>query len=531
MSSTLAPSPLLGARKPRVELYPPHEKTFGPATVALTRRAGQDLDDWQSDSVDLMLGLRADEKWACPEFAEWVSRQNGKGGIGEARVMAGFFIVREKLMLWSAHEYKTAMEAFRRVDDLLRALGRPSGKNLIVVQDMPIWIRADDGTERPEIGDITFKVNNTNGEESFERLDTRQRLKFIARSKGSGRGFSGDLNIIDEAFAYTLTQQAALMPTLSARKNPQIVYLSSPPLDGESGDVMYNLRERAEAGGDDQLGYRDWGLAGDLSNLRVIDLGDRRNWAAANPAAGIRIAEESIAREFRSMSAADFARERLGVWPKRIGGTGGVIDAHLWAQLIDLESRRVGDVALAVDITPLRTHASIAMYGLRADGIGHVQVVTYGEGVDWVVAKLGALIEALNPVAIALDPKGGAGALLGELTTELALGGLGLREPKDPEHPERGDLALASAAEVAQATGQMIDACRQKKLRHVGQNELTSAVANAKTRPLADAVAWGRKQSDVDISPLVSVTLARWAYTTRINARPKAQELSGSLMA
>jgi hypothetical protein len=56
-------------------------------------------------------------------------------------------------------------------------------------------------------------------------------------------------------------------------------------------------------------------------------------------------------------------------------------------------------------------------------------------------------------------------------------------------------------------------------------------VANAKTRPLLDAVAWGRKQSDVDISPLVGVTLARWAYVTRINAKPKAQELTGSLMA
>jgi hypothetical protein len=115
--------------------------------------------------------------------------------------------------------------------------------------------------------------------------------------------------------------------------------------------------------------------------------------------------------------------------------------------------------------------------------------------------------------------------LLGELES------IGIRPPVDAEHPSRGDLALPMAHEVAQATGQFIDAVREKRLRHVGQPELTSAVANAKTRPLADAVAWGRKQSDVDISPLVSVTLARWAYTTRINARPKAQELSGSLMA
>jgi hypothetical protein len=197
----------------------------------------------------------------------------------------------------------------------------------------------------------------------------------------------------------------------------------------------------------------------------------------------------------------------------------------VWSELGDPESRRVGDVALAVDVTPLRTHATIAMYGVRADGIGHVQVVTYGEGVDWVVAKLAELKAVLDPVAIALDPKGGASSLLGEL--EAA----GITAPADPEHPARGDLALPLAHEVAQATGQFIDAVREKRLRHVGQPELSSAVANAKTRPLLDAVAWGRKQSDVDISPLVGVTLARWAYLIRINAKPKAQELSGSLMA
>lgn len=528
MLQTLAPSPLLGARKPRVELYPPHERTFGPAAVDLTRRAGQVLDGWQGDSLDLMLGLRADDKWACPEFAEWVSRQNGKGGIGEARVLAGFFIVHEKLMLWSAHEVKTALEAFRRVEDLLYGLGRPGGKNLIIVENMPVQVRNAAGEMVTELRDVPIKVSNTNGKESFERLDTRQRLMFIARSKGSGRGFSGDLNMIDEAFAYTLEQQAALMPTLSARKNPQLVYLSSPPLDGESAAVMFGLRERAEAGGDESLGYRDWGLGGDLSNLKVIDLGDRRNWAATNPAFGGRISEESVAREYRAMARVapeDFARERLGIWPRRIGGAGGVIDAQLWAKMIDEESRRSGDVALAVDVTPLRDHASISMYGLREDGLGHVQMVTYGEGVDWVVAKLVELKSVLDPIAIGLDPKGGAASLLGELEA------VGIKPPEDAEFPARGDLALPMVHEVAQATGQFIDACREKRLRHVSQAELTGAVANAKTRPLADAVAWGRKQSDVDISPLVSATLARWAFVTRINVKDRAVELTGSLMA
>jgi hypothetical protein len=504
-----------GARRPRVETHPPYERTYAPAAIELCRRAGQVLDPWQCDGLDVMLGLRHDDKWACFEYAEWVPRQNGKGALGEARVLTGFFILKERLLLWSAHEYKTALEAFRRIVGLVDELGERVSKNLIMVGGVPV------------------KVNNTNGEESLERLDTGQRIKFIARTAGSGRGFSGDVNVIDEAFAYTAIQQGALMPTLSAKPNPQLVYLSSPPLDGETGEVMYGLRRRAEAGGDDSLGYRDWGLAGDLSNLRVIDLADLRNAEASNPSMGMGVrangstgvTEETVLRELRSMSAEDFARERYGIWPLEIHGEGGVIDSRLWTDLSDPDSRRHGDVSIAVDVTPLRDHASVSIFGIREDGLEHTQTVAYGEGTDWVVGKVLELKTVLDPLAIVLDPKGAAGSLIGNLAA------VGIKIPEDPEFPERGDLALPTVNEVAAGVGQYIDAARQRRLRHTGQAHLTSAVSNAKTRPLGDAVAWGRKQSDVDISPLVSATLARWGWFVRQDIKDKVVELTGSLMA
>ncbi len=486
------------AAVPQARSVPPCIDTAGHEAIELAAQAGLILDPWQRQILIDGLGEREDGKWSAFEVALIVGRQNGKGSVLEARVLAGLALFDERLILWSAHETKTAFEGFRRMAALV------------------------EGNEdlRRRVAKITYGAG-------LEGIEFRNgaRLRFVARSKGSGRGFSSDLIILDEAYALTADQMAAMIPTLSSRPNPQIWYTSSPPLDGESGGQLYALRERAE-GGDRNLCWHDWGVQGvNLGELSKVDLDDRALWAATNPALGIRITEDFISRERATLSAEDFARERLGIWPRRISTEGGVIDAQLWAQLIDPESRRSGDVALAVDVTPLRTHASIAMFGVREDGHGHAQVVTYGEGVDWVVGKLAELVAVLDPVAIALDPKGGASSLLGELES------IGIRPPADAEHPARGDLALPMAHEVAQATGQFIDAVREKRLRHVGQPELTSAVANAKTRPLADAVAWGRKQSDVDISPLVSVTLARWAYTTRINARPKAEELTGSLMA
>jgi hypothetical protein len=43
--------------------------------------------------------------------------------------------------------------------------------------------------------------------------------------------------------------------------------------------------------------------------------------------------------------------------------------------------------------------------------------------------------------------------------------------------------------------------------------ELDSAIKGAAKRTLGEAWAWSRKSSDVDISPLVSVTLAFWGIT------------------
>jgi phage terminase large subunit-like protein len=171
----------------------------------------------------------------CFEYCELVARQNGKGAILEARALAGFLLLGEALIMWSAHEYKTAMESFRRMRSLLRRLGTPISDTLIL---LPADLLGHD---------VYVKVSNTNGDEGFERLDNEQRIKFVARSKGSGRGFTGDCVIIDEAFAYTQEQHEALAPTMSAMPNPQIIYTSSPPLWSSSRRCSPSLSPWAAA--------------------------------------------------------------------------------------------------------------------------------------------------------------------------------------------------------------------------------------------------------------------------------------------
>ncbi|WP_328465517.1 hypothetical protein OHA21_43795 [Actinoplanes sp. NBC_00393] len=488
----------LGSQTPRIASIPPYDVTMAPQVIDNAAKTGLVLDEWQRYVLTGGLGKDTAGEWTAKRASVWVPRQNGKGGIIEALELAWLFLWdTDELIIHSAHQHRTSQRAYVRMERLIR--------------------------RTPEFLERVKSFRQTNGEREIELYDGRV-MQYVTRSRSAVRGFSAPKVVLDEAQELDDDEMAAIGPTVSAMPWWQMWFFGTPPDDPAAW--VYGLKEDGESGAK-RLMHLDWGVAlpadapGTYAKAVDIELAYQ-----SNPALGVRITQDTVEDEYRpSGLGVKYPQERLGAWKPPARKAGGVIDPRVWSQIADKDSRRHGPVALAVDVTPMRTHASIAMYGVRADGLGHVQTVTYGEGVDWVVAKLAALVEALKPVAIGLDAKGGAGALLEEL--KLA----GITTPDDPEHPEVGDLAVPSVQEVAQATGQFIDAARQQKFRHVGGVELTSAVLNANTRPLADAVAWGRKQSDVDISPLVSATLARWAYVTRVNAKPKTQELVGSLMA
>lgn len=463
-------SPLRGATRPRVEVAPASEFSLGPPAVELAQRAGLVLDQWQRDALFLMLAVREDQRWACFEYVEMVARQNGKSaGLLAPRALAGLFLLGERLIMWSAHEYKTAMESFLLMRQLVGTL-------------------VEAGQIEPP------KVVNTNGEEGFE-LATGQRLKFIARSKGSGRGFSGDCNLIDEAFAYTPAQQAALMPTMNARPNPQIVYTSSPPLNSESGVPLFGLRARAEAGGDGSLGFRDWGLAGDLERVArgEVDLDDRVSWAATNPALGLRITEETIARNRRSLTVEDFAREILGIWPVPPEDSGRVIGRDDWNALADEDSQIVSPVVFALDANPSRTLGAIALAGRTAAGRTQVEVCDQRSGMGWIVPRCVELDAAHQPDAWLVDGQSPAASLVPELEDA----GLAVR--------------TVSTRELVQACGAFYDAVQgeQPRLVHLGDPVLDTAVDVGRKRDIGDGGwAWGRKNSEANIAPLVAATLA-----------------------
>lgn len=487
--SVSIPALLRNGRKPRVEVRPAGiVGTFGPEAVELGRRAGIEADGWQADALGLLLAFRADGMWACRDYCEWVARQNGKGTILELRVLASLFLLGDQMILWSAHEVKTAKKAAKRMRNLFGNLGTRFERR----GSEHYAIQLDDAH-------FTVKVGQTNGQESFEILETGQTVLFVARSKTSARGIDAvDLNIIDETFDYTFEQQDAIGPTQRAALNPQTIYTSSPPLNGVSGEVMHKLRKRAESDNPGRLGYRDFGAAGRLEDLRDLTplalaafLDDVERWANTNPALGSpRLSIEDMQNDRASMSETGFAREILGIWPKPLESEGGTIDRDAWAALFKGKSEMVGRVRFAVDVSPDRSRSTIAVAGRRADGLFHAEVIRNDAGTGWVVADVKKLTALWETGQVLLDPRSAAGGLIQSLT-------------------EAGvEVELVTSAEYGQATGAFIDLVTNAGLRHLDQAVLTTAVLGGHLRPLSDAFAWARKDTTVDITPLVASTLA-----------------------
>jgi phage terminase large subunit-like protein len=272
----------------------------GDRVADLAARAGLHLDDWERWVLDQGLGRAADGKWAAFETALIVARQNGKGAILEALELAALYLDNfgVDLILHSAHEFKTASEAFRRIQARIE--------------------------NHPQFSRRVRQVYLQRGAESIE-MRNGKRLRFIARSSGSGRGFSADLVILDEAYELGDTAMAALLPTLSARPNPQIWYTSTAGLPTSS--QLGLVRGRGLRGDDPSLAFMEWSV--DPDNYDPADL---QCWAQANPGLGIRITPEYIAKERAALAPDEFARERLSVgdYPAD-GGAWEVVSQGAWS--------------------------------------------------------------------------------------------------------------------------------------------------------------------------------------------------------
>lgn len=461
---------------PRVRSVPEYSFSSGVEAIELAESVGLKPDEWQRSAVMDILAEDGSGKWASFESGLIVPRQNGKGAVLEIVDLADMFLFsagqRDFLSIHTAHEFKTAQEAFRRV---------------------LFWVENNDWLRKR-----VDRIRTSHGEEGIELL-SGARLRFLARSNGSGRGFSCDRLTYDEAYDLPDETVAASLPTLSARPNPHVIYTSSAPTGSVKSHVLRRVmargrREPLEKGGpardqDPNLCYLEF------SADPKADLDDEQQWILANPGTEReRISVEFIRKERAAMSEVEFARERMGILDEHQGAT--VIDMDVWEVQGDVLSSVLDPVAFAIDVSPDSAWTSIAVCGRRADQNLHVEVVERKRGTGWVVDKIEELVASWSPLSVTLDAIGPSGALL-------------------PAFSERGiSVEVVSTTQYGQACALFKNSVDDQRLFHKAQTGLTAALEAGRKRPLGDAGLWGWHRRDTtDITPLVASTLAVFGFS------------------
>jgi hypothetical protein len=195
--------------------------------------------------------------------------------------------------------------------------------------------------------------------------------------------------------------------------------------------------------------------------------------------------------------------ELLGVgdWPRvDAEQDGAVISVRSWMGLFDPSSAPAGPLVFTFDVSADRSSACVSVAGKRADGDWHVEVVEHKPGTGWLKTFLPAAVAAQQPAGVFCDEKGPAADLIPEL------GEAGVR------------VKTIDGTEYAHACSGFFDAVDQRTVRHLGTAETVNAIKGAVKRKLGDRWAWDRSKASVDITPLVSQTIALWCLKNKVSS-------------
>lgn len=465
---------------------PPRDGSLVRAVEGVAAKVGRTLDPPQRQAIDVLTSSWRSGKPATLEAAIIAPRQNLKTYCLENIVLARLTAPGPPaLVVWSAHEVATAQETFRTFIDLAERFA---------------WL-----------GEKVSRVSRSPGRESIE-FEGKRRLRFRARIKTGGRGLSGDLIVLDEAFALEPAHMGSLLPILSTRKRAQVIYGSSAPL--ATSATLRGVMERGREGGPGAPAYVEHKAPGSFGEPGCVEsdcyhkpgtvgcaLDDEANWLAANCAAPGRISLDYIRAERLALTPLEFARERLSWGEDAAGASDPPFTLSQFELLTDPESRTVGPVALAAFISPDRDAWAIGVAGRRADGLVHIGLGGVGSGGPALAQRL---IEVRSEVALRriVDDKASREAIAGDDWTVGPIAGL-LRDA--------GCQPLVwSATEVRMACAALKDAVIDRQVRHSGRSELLAAVKGAVPRNLANGWVYDYKKS-ADVPPLMAVVLAHRA--------------------
>ena len=344
-----------------------------------------------------------------------------------------------------------------------------------------------------------YRLRKSQGSEGIHKRRGSSRFQLFAPTPTALHSTNVDTATVDEAWAADLELgeaiEGGITPAQLTRPWRQTLIVSAGgTIESTWFDRWLETGERGVEG----VALFDYGAD---ATAPGYDPGDPAVWRQAHPTAGIAFPLEVLAAEYalaeQRGTVAEFERAYLNVWPRP--------SSALLAAGLDLEQWRAAaapDVApvpaaLAVDVAADRSSAALAVAGAHPDDPTRiaVEILDHRRGLDWLA---GAVADARGRYR--------APVVADSLVAASIIAELKRRRVKvDP----------IGASDHARACSMFVDRLAWRTLTHRSQGVLDEAILGARRRPLGDAWLWSRRNSAIDISPLVAATLAVFAAVTK----------------
>lgn len=447
-------APKKGSQKPTAKVVLPYKKSLGGDAVKLYNSTGKKAQVWQADLLKCMMAENKDGKWVHTRFGYSVPRRNGKNEVVAARELWG--LKNGEKIAHTAHRTKTSRTGWLRLCDLL------------------------------DKAQVPYKSIRAEGREQITLKENGATIEFRTRSSKGGLGEGFDLLVIDEAQEYTDDQESALKYVVSDSKNPQTIFLGTPPTPISSGTVFTKFRRDTLAGAKVNAGWMSWEVTDEK------DPRDKKSWYLTNPSLGSILTERAILDEVGE-DVIDFNIQRLGLWIRY--NQKSAISKNEWEELrVPKIPKLNGPISVGIKYGHDGTNVAMSIAIKTKTGKAFVEAIdcqNRRNGNAWILD----FIKNANIGAVIVDGASGQKLLEDELKQNKLI------KPIMP-----------TVKEVINANNIFEQALTSQNICHMGQPALTQSVSNVEKRAIGSNGGFGyQSMSDaIEVALMESMILAHW---------------------
>jgi len=512
---------IYGATEPRIFTPPLRELTpetsLGYDAIAFAKAMGKELYPWQEwlliHALEIIGNLETGWHFRFRTVIILVSRQNGKTEVSKTLVEFVMLILGVPFVTGTAQSLDMAEEVWEGVVADIQA--------------------------NPSLAKRIEVIRRSNGKKEL-KLTNGSRYKVVsvsASSTDAARGKAADLVLLDELRTHkdwaaygsisstTMAKPNALMWCMSNAGDVSSVVLRHLRLnahkalgdpDGEYKIYAESLGKAMDDDGeeietyDDTVGLFEWSARPGCS------IWSEEDWALSNPAMGYgRLTKRNLRAAANERPEAVFRTENLCQWVMAKVEPPFPHDA--WQKGIDPKSHIAPDSPLAfgLDVSEDRSMSYIAVVGRRPDRNWHVEIIEARKGTGWIVDWFArrAIKPEYKNMTVALQANGAPVSGLVDLLK--AVDGLNVHE--------------VGGRDVAGYCGRFYDAvcaCSDETesdatpVYHRKGAAKDVAAMSGQLKPLGDALAWDRKKSMVDVSPMMAASMAFGLATSNEVLKP-----------